>query len=277
MSTSSILSIEDLTVEFKTKSGTVPLVRNVNLKVKTGSWLGVVGESGSGKSILALSILRLLPPRASILSGHVFYQDIDLLQSSEADMQEIRGREISVIFQNALSALNPLFTAGDQIADVYRFHHGASRKESQQKVVELLGALGLTDPETTAKRYPHQLSGGMAQRVMIAMALISSPRLLIADDPTSTLDATIQAQVLDILVNQVCQRNMSMLLISRDIRLVSALCTEIAVMRAGEILEAGPVGEILSKPTHPYTRQLLADVELDAPQTFSKGWLERCP
>ena len=259
-----LLSIEGLTVETKAKSGTLPVVRNVHLGVKSGGWLGLVGESGSGKSILALSILRLLPQAATITSGTIVCEDRNLLKLSEAEMEKVRGEEISAVFQNALTALNPLFTAGEQVADVYRYHQGASAQEAQEKAVAMFGALGLSDPSRTARLYPHQLSGGMAQRVMLAMALICSPRLLIADDPTSTLDATIQAQVLDVLVDQVSQRKMSMLLISRDIRLVCALCAEMAVMRAGEIVESGPVGEIIARPKHPYTRQLLEDAAVKA-------------
>lgn len=262
MDSSTLLSVEGLQVEIKARSGTLQVVRNVTLSVRSGSWLGLVGESGSGKSILALAILRLLPPAATITSGSIVYQDRNLLKLSEAEMEKVRGQDISVVFQNALTALNPLFTAGEQVADIYRFHQRASAEEAREKAVAMFGALGLSDPESTARMYPHQLSGGMAQRVMIAMALLGSPRLLIADDPTSTLDATIQAQVLDVLVDQVSQRRMSMLLISRDIRLVSALCSEIAVMRAGEIVESGRVGDILSGPTHPYTMQLLRDADL---------------
>lgn len=269
MDSTSILAVENLTVELEAKSGIFPVVRDATLSVKPGRWLGLVGESGSGKSILALSILRLLPPAAAVRSGRIFYQGRDLLQASDEEMDQLRGQNLSVVFQNALPALNPLFTAGKQVADIYRQHHKSGAREAQAKAVELLAALGLSDPERTARMYRHQLSGGMAQRVMLAMALICSPRLLIADDPTSTLDATIQAQVLDILVDQVRKRDMSMLLISRDIRLVSAVCLDIAVMRAGEIVEAGSTREILCRPAHAYTRQLLEDAELamqpDAP------------
>jgi peptide/nickel transport system ATP-binding protein len=257
------MAIKGLTVEIREKSRTLPVVRNATLSLASGRWLGLVGESGAGKSILALAILRLLPPSAAITSGRVLYNECDLLKLSDGEMEKLRGQDISVVFQNAVAALNPLFTAGEQVADVYRTHHRASKREAQQKVVELFAALGLSDPESTARMYPHQLSGGMAQRVMLAMALICSPRLLIADDPTSTLDATIQAQVLDILLDQVSRRRMSMLLISRDLRLVSVLCSQIAVMQAGEIVEAGPVGEILSRPVHPYTKQLIEDAELN--------------
>jgi ABC-type dipeptide/oligopeptide/nickel transport system ATPase component len=265
-----VLSIEGLTVEIKAKLRTVPVVRNAHLRVKPGSWLGLVGESGSGKSILALSILRLLPQAATITSGTISYQDRNLLELGEGEMEKLRGEEISVVFQNALTALNPLFTAGEQVADIYSYHQGVSREEALEKAVAMFGALGLSDPARTARLYPHQLSGGMAQRVMLAMALICSPHLLIADDPTSTLDATIQAQVLDVLVDQVGRRKMSMLLISRDISLVVALCAEVAVMQAGEIVEYGPVGEIVAGAKHPYTRQLLADAGIKMERTCDK-------
>jgi peptide/nickel transport system ATP-binding protein/oligopeptide transport system ATP-binding protein len=268
MDSLTLLSVAGLTVEIKAKSGSVQVVRNASLDVKSGSWLGLVGESGAGKSILGLSILRLLPPGGTITSGTLAYRGRDLLKLSEAEMEKMRGQEISVVFQNALTALNPLFRAGAQVADVYRFHQRASAKEAQEKVVAMFGALGLSDPEGTTRMYPYQLSGGMAQRVMLAMALICSPRLLIADDPTSTLDPTIEAQVLDVLADQVSRRKMSMLFISRDIRLVSALCAEMAVMRAGEIVESGPVGEIVAKPTHPYTMQLLADAGIKMQEPF---------
>jgi ABC-type dipeptide/oligopeptide/nickel transport system ATPase component len=262
MDSTPLMAVENLTVELRAQSGALPVVRNAAFSVKPGRWLGLVGESGSGKSILALSILRLLPPAAAVRSGRIFYQGSDLLQASEEEMEELRGENLSVVFQNALSALNPLFTAGEQVADIYRHHHQAGAREAQGKAIELFASLGLSDPERTARMYLHQLSGGMAQRVMLAMALICSPRLLIADDPTSTLDATIQAQVLDILVDQVRKRGMSMLLISRDIRLVSAVCPDIAVMRQGEIVEAGSTREILGRPAHPYTGQLLEDADL---------------
>jgi len=262
MDSQPILAVENLTVELEAKSGTLPVVRNATLSVRPGKWLGLVGESGCGKSILALSILRLLPPAATVRAGRIFYQGRDLLQASVEEMDVLRGGSLSVVFQNALTALNPLFTAGEQVSDVYRQHHKATAKDALLRAIEIFASLGLSDPERTARMYPHQLSGGMAQRVMLAMALICSPRLLIADDPTSTLDATIQAQVLDVLVDQVRKREMSMLLISRDIRLVSAVCPEIAVMRAGEIVEAGSTRKILGSPAHSYTKQLLEDAEL---------------
>lgn len=261
------LSIRGLTVAIKGRSGTLPAIRNVTLGVPKGHWMGLVGESGCGKSILALSILRLLPGAAKVLSGAVTYQGKNLLELDDAAMEKVRGQEISVVFQNALTALNPLFTAGEQVANVYRFHRGGDKGEALEKAISLFGALGLSDPASTARMYPHQLSGGMAQRVMLAMALICSPRLLIADDPTSTLDPTIQAQVLDVLIDQVRQRQMSMLLISRDIRLVAALCSEMAVMRSGEIVECGLVEDILERPVHPYTMQLLEDAEIRAEKT----------
>jgi len=271
MDASAILSVEELTVEMKGKSGISPAVRNATLSVRSGAWLGLVGESGSGKSLLALSILRLLPRAATMVSGKISYQGRDLSKMKEAELAKVRGREISVVFQNALTALNPLFTAGEQVADVYQFHQQASAHEARERVVALFGAMGLSDPENTARMYPHQLSGGMAQRVMLAMALICAPRLLIADDPTSTLDATIQAQVLDVLVDQVSRRKMSMLLISRDVRLVSALCSTIAVMKAGEIVESGTVGEVLDSPSHPYTVQLIVDAGIKERRPFRRA------
>jgi len=265
---SPLLSVEGLTVEIRAKSGVHQVVRDASLAIKAGTWLGLVGESGSGKSILALSMLRLLPASAMITSGSVVYEGRNLLKLPEEEMEKLRGREISVVFQNALTALNPLFTAGEFVSDVYRSHQGASVSEAWEKAVAMFSALGLANPESVARMYPHQLSGGMAQRVMIATALICSPRLLIADDPTSTLDATIQAQVLDVLVDQVSQRKMSMLLVSRDIRLVTSLCREMAVMRAGEIVEFGPVSEVVRRPRHPYTAQLLEDAEIRVQQPF---------
>jgi len=262
MNSTPILAVEHLTVNVKAKSGTLPVVRDATFSLRPGSWLGLVGESGSGKSILALSLIRLLPPAAVVRSGQILYEGSDLLQAADAEMDKLRGEDLSVVFQNALTALNPLFTAGEQVADVYRQHHWVDGKDALAKAIEMFASLGLSDPERTARMYPHQLSGGMAQRVMLAMALICSPKLLIADDPTSTLDATIQAQVLDVLIEEVRKRAMSMLLISRDIRLVSAVCPDMAVMQAGEIVEAGPTSGILSGSKHPYTRQLLEDAEV---------------
>ncbi len=263
------LSVQELTVEIRAKSEVQQVVRDATLTVESGAWLGLVGESGSGKTMLALAILRLLPPSAIITSGSVVYEGRNLLRLSEEEMAKLRGREIGLVFQNALTALNPLFTAGDFVSEVYQTHQAATASESREKAVAMFGALGLSNPERVARMYAHQLSGGMAQRVMVAAALISSPRFLIADDPTSTLDATIQAQVLDVLVEQVSQRRMAMLLISRDIKLLSSLCSQIAVMRAGEIVESGPVSRVVGNPRHRYTAQLLEDSEIKVRQPFS--------
>jgi oligopeptide/dipeptide ABC transporter ATP-binding protein len=207
--------------------------------------------------MMALATLRLLPATGTATGGEVLYRGRDLLQLSEQEMQQVRGKEISMVFQNAVSALNPLFPVGQQIADVYRYHEGASEAQAREKAIAMLDAMGIPDPARRARAYPHQYSGGMAQRAMIAMALVCSPQLLIADEPTTGLDLTIQAQVLDLIKEHVQRSEASLVLISHDIAVVAESCTDVAVMYAGEVLEAGSLEDVLGKPSSPYTRALL--------------------
>jgi peptide/nickel transport system ATP-binding protein len=217
-----------------------------------------VGESGSGKSMTALSVLRLLPREARIVSGQIRFDGRDLVQLSQSAMDDIRGYDITVVFQSAQSSLNPVLPVGRQIADVYRLHAGGSRRQAQRKAVEMLDTMGIPNAAQKASDYPHQYSGGMAQRAMIAMALVCSPQLLIADEPTSGLDVTIQAQVLDLIVENVRQRQATMLLISHDIGVMAETCEEVAVMYAGTIMEYGSVDQVVHRPANPYTRGLMA-------------------
>jgi len=257
MNQSLLLQVNDLRVEIGRSDRRVRAVRGASLMVGRGSRLGVIGESGSGKTMMALATLRLLPATGMATGGEVLYGGRNLLQLSEEEMQRVRGKEISMVFQNAVSSLNPLFPVGQQIADVYRYHEGASREEAREKAIAMLDAMGIPDPARRARAYPHQYSGGMAQRAMIAMALVCSPQLLIADEPTTGLDLTIQAQVLDLIKEHIQRSEASLLLISHDIAVVAESCTDMAVMYAGEVLEAGSLEDVLGKPSSPYTKALL--------------------
>lgn len=257
MNQSLLLQVNDLRVEIGRSDRRVRAVRGASLMVGRGSRLGVIGESGSGKTMMALATLRLLPATGMATGGEVHYGGRNLLQLSEEEMQRVRGKEISMVFQNAVSSLNPLFPVGQQIADVYRYHEGASREEAREKAIAMLDAMGIPDPARRARAYPHQYSGGMAQRAMIAMALVCSPQLLIADEPTTGLDLTIQAQVLDLIKEHIQRSEASLLLISHDIAVVAESCTDVAVMYAGEVLEAGSLEDVLGKPSSPYTKALL--------------------
>jgi oligopeptide/dipeptide ABC transporter ATP-binding protein len=289
-----LLAIEVLQATITVQGRAAPVLRGVSLKVRQGGLLGVVGESGSGKTLTALSILRLLPRAARITGGQILYQDQDLLRLSEQAMQRLRGRDIAMIFQNAVAALNPVIPVGRQIADVYRVHQGGSESGAWGRAVKMLEVTGLPDPPRQARAYPHELSGGMAQRVMIAMALVGSPRLIIADEPTTGLDMTIQAQVLSLIRERVAEVGTTLVLISHDIAIVAEVCTDVAVMYAGEVLEYGPRDGVLDRPAHPYTRALLAcaaaevhlgerlpfiDGQVPSPQTEIRGcaFAPRCP
>jgi len=253
-----LLDIRDLRLEFSIGRDTVYALRGVDLQILRGTRTAIVGESGSGKSVTALSALRLLGRTARITSGQILFNGADLLHLSENDMRKIRGSQICMIFQNASASLNPLFSVGRQIADVYRHHSGATKKEAWHKAVEVLADMGIPEPEDRARNFPFEYSGGMAQRAMIAMALVCSPDLLIADEPTSGLDVTIQVQVLDLIQDVVERLGATLVLISHDMALVSAVCDHVVVMYAGKIMEAGTVDEVLNNPVNPYTALLLA-------------------
>jgi peptide/nickel transport system ATP-binding protein len=253
---SSFLQVENLNVTFATQSGEVAAVRNVSFNIPEAGTLGLVGESGSGKSATSLAIMRLLPPQARI-EGKISFAGQDLLALPEDSMRKLRGSNISMIFQEPMTALNPVMRVGDQVAEAVAAHHSVSRQEAKRRAVEALREVALPAPDQRANDYPHQLSGGQRQRVMIAMALVNHPRLLIADEPTTALDVTIQAQILDLLRDLRERHKLAMLFISHDLGVVSRVADHVAVMYAGEIVEMGPVRQIFSAAQHPYTRGLI--------------------
>jgi oligopeptide/dipeptide ABC transporter ATP-binding protein len=236
-----------------------------------GARLGIVGESGSGKTMTANAVLRVLPAAGRIVRGEINFNGRDLVRLGERELERIRGREISMVFQNAKAALNPVFPIGDQIATVYRTHTGGSRREAHERTVEMLARMGIPNPRERANAYPHELSGGMAQRVMIAMGLICEPALLLADEPTTGLDLTIQAQVLEVMEESLAERATTLVLISHDIGVVRALCDEIVVMYAGEVVEAGPISLVLDHPSHPYTQGLVSSYLADDRPVYIAG------
>jgi peptide/nickel transport system ATP-binding protein len=261
-----LLSVEHLTTLFNLPTGEVRPVDNVSFELRRGETLGLVGESGSGKSMTALSILRLVQPPGITRGGPIaFNGHPDLLELSERDMRKIRGAEMAFIFQEPMTALNPVFTIGDQIAEAMLVHGQASRAAARDRAVELLAAVKIPDPGKRAHDYPHQLSGGMRQRVLIAMALACQPRLLIADEPTTALDVTIQAEILDLLREMKEKLDLALLLITHDLGVVAGHADRVAVMYAGRIVEEGPVRQVFYAPAHPYTRGLLASIPGGAP------------
>ena len=254
-----LLSVRGLSTSFNTSSGVARAVDGVSFDVSAGETLGIVGESGCGKSVTALSLLRLIQPPGRIESGsHIDFQGRDLLALPEHEIRAIRGNRIAMIFQEPMTALNPVFTVGDQIAEVARIHDRASSKVAWQRAVEMLELTGIPAPAERAKNYPHQLSGGMRQRVMIAMALMMKPQLLIADEPTTALDVTIQAQILELLRDLQAKMGMSVLLITHDLGVIAEATRRVIVMYAGEIVEEAPVNELFAAGHHPYTTGLLS-------------------
>jgi len=254
---SPLLEVRNLTIEFATASRAwLPAVRDVSFSIAEGRTLGLVGESGSGKSVTSLAAMRLLPPQARI-SGAIRFSGEDILAKPEPEMQQIRGSRIAMIFQEPMTALNPVMRIGDQVAEAAMVHQRVSKREAWSRAVEALRTVAIPDPERRARDYPHQLSGGQRQRVMIAMALVNRPQLLIADEPTTALDVTIQAQILDLLAELRDKFRLAMLFISHDLAVVSQVVHNVAVMYAGQIVEMAPVAEIFRAPAHPYTRGLL--------------------
>ena len=263
-----LLDVENLHTSFSSLSKKIRAVRGVSFDLFPGETLGIVGESGCGKSVLAKSITRLLPSNiASIDTGHVFYKGEDILQKSERKLRKIRGREIGMIFQDPMTSLNPTMKIGNQIIEGYAFHNPhVSRQEVSLRALELLDRVGIPEPESRMNQYPHELSGGMRQRVMIAIAMISYPDILIADEPTTALDVTIQAQILDLLKEIQQREQMSIILITHDLSIVASFCNRVLVMYAGEVVESAPVEELFHSPKHPYTRRLLNSIpRLDLP------------
>jgi oligopeptide/dipeptide ABC transporter ATP-binding protein len=272
MADTPLLSVEGLTTVFDLPGGPAPAVDGISFEIRAGETLGLVGESGSGKSVTALSILRLVRPPGRITGGAIRFKGRDLARLSERDMQSVRGAEISLIFQEPMTALNPVFTIGDQIAETLIVHGRTSRADAPARVVELVRAVRIPDAESRVRDYPDQLSGGMRQRVLIAMAIACQPSLVIADEPTTALDVTIQAQVLDLLRDMKAAFNLSLLLITHDLGVIAETADRVAVMYAGRIVESGPVREILRNPQHPYTRGLLASIPGGAPGRLRQGF-----
>jgi oligopeptide/dipeptide ABC transporter ATP-binding protein len=256
-----LLEVRDLSVSFHLLEGIIPAVAKVDLFLDPGEILGVVGESACGKSVTAKAIMRIIPtPPGRINSGKVLFEGRDLMELPEKEMQGIRGEKISMIFQEPMTSLNPAFTVGDQISEVFRFHRQMRKAEAWEKAVEELRRVEIPDPEKRARSYPHELSGGMRQRAMIAIALACHPRVLIADEPTTALDVTIQAQILKLIAQLQEEIGMSVMLITHNLGIVASLAQRVAVMYAGRIVEEGPVETIFNGHHHPYTRGLLQSV-----------------
>ncbi|MCL6449545.1 MAG: ABC transporter ATP-binding protein [Armatimonadetes bacterium] len=260
MSWAPVLKVKNLSTYFYTRYGVIKAVNGASFTVAAGKTLGLVGESGCGKSVTALSILRLIEPPGRICSGEVWLNGCDLLKIPPRQLRQVRGREIALVFQDPLTSLNPVLTIGTQLAETIDSHEEISRAEARRRAVELLFRLGLPDPERLMRLYPFQLSGGMRQRVMVAMALALRPKVLIADEPTTALDVTVQAQILAELKRLQEELGMAIVLITHDLGVVAAMTDEVAVMYAGTIVEHGPVAEVFDRPAHPYTRALLRSV-----------------
>ena len=255
-----LLRVDRLTTVFDTARGPVPAVDSVSFEIRAGETLGLVGESGSGKSVTALSIMRLVQPPGRIASGCVLFKGRDLMTLGEREMQRVRGADISLIFQEPMTALNPVFRIGDQIGETLLVHGRATRRDARAKSIALLRSVRIPNADSRIDDYPHQLSGGMRQRVMIALALACQPSLVIADEPTTALDVTIQAEILDLLREMKSALGLSLLLITHDLGVVAGTADRVAVMYAGRIVETGPVRAIFRHPGHPYTRGLLASM-----------------
>jgi oligopeptide/dipeptide ABC transporter ATP-binding protein len=263
-----LLEVRGLHTEFRTGAGLVRAVDGVSYTVEPGETVAIVGESGSGKSVGAMSILRLIPnPPGEITAGEVLFDGRDLRKLSEAEMREIRGRDIGMVFQEPMTSLNPVLTIGRQITETLEQHQGADRATADKRAVELLEMVGIADPKRRLRQYPHQLSGGMRQRVMIAVALACNPKLIIADEPTTALDVTIQAQILDLLSDLQQRLGMAILIITHDLGVIAEMADTVLVMYAGQIVESAEVGDLFHHPRHPYTMALLKSVpRLDRPR-----------
>lgn len=257
---SEILEVKDLHVSFNTYAGEVKAVRGINFTVNKGEFVAIVGESGCGKTVTSETIMGLLPTSGFIKQGEIIFQGEDLVKKTEHEMGKIRGKEIGMIFQDPMTSLNPTMTVGNQIAEGLRKHKELSKREAREGALEALKLVGIPIPEKRIDQYPHQFSGGMRQRVMIAIALASEPALLIADEPTTALDVTIQAQILSLMKNLQDQLNTSTILITHDLGVVAEVCDKVVVMYAGKVVETGTVDDIFYHPQHPYTKGLLASV-----------------
>ncbi len=262
-----LLEIRDLRVSFITARGELRAVDGVSFAIEEGETFGLVGESGCGKTVTALSILRLLPPNGRVVSGEIRFAGRNLLALPEAELRAVRGDQIAMVFQEPMTSLNPVFTVGYQIAEVVRVHRGMSKAAARAHAIEMMKLVEIPEPEQRVDAYPHQLSGGMRQRVMIAMALACQPRLLIADEPTTALDVTIQAQILDLLDHLQQRLGMAILFVTHDLGIVAERARRVAVMYAGRVVETAPVRELFSRPLHPYTRGLMRSI----PRLGQKG------
>ena len=255
------LEVRDLTVRFQTEDGTVRAVNGVSFTVEPGRTLGIVGESGSGKSVASLAVLGLHNPRRTKVGGQILVGGRDIVGLADDQVRKLRGRKMAMIFQDPLSALHPYYTVGRQVAEAYRVHHpSASRVQARARAVAMLGRVGIPQPDKRFDRYPHEFSGGMRQRVMIAMALVNDPDLLIADEPTTALDVTVQAQILDLLADLQAEFNTAIVLITHDLGIVAEMAQRVVVMYAGRKVEEAPVAELFARPRHPYTRGLLDSI-----------------
>jgi oligopeptide transport system ATP-binding protein len=259
-----VLEVDDLSVEIRTITGTVRAVNEVSFDARRGETLALLGESGCGKSMTATALVGLLEPVADVVGGTATLADVDLLSLDRKKRREIAGTELAIVFQDALTALNPLYTVGTQLAEPFRIHHGMSAKDAKRKAVELMARVGIPQPETRVNSYPHQFSGGMRQRLLIAMAVALNPSVLIADEPTTALDVTVQAQIMALLRGLRAEYQMAVVLITHDLALVAEEADRVAVMYAGNIVETGPVAEVFANPQHPYTKGLLNSVPVNA-------------
>jgi oligopeptide/dipeptide ABC transporter ATP-binding protein len=255
-----LLEIAGLSTSFTTRSGIIRAVDNVSLSLRAGHVLGLVGESGCGKTITALSILNLVPPPGRITAGKILFEGRDLLTLSDVEMRKVRGARISMVFQEPMTALNPVFTVGNQISEVLTTHQNITEHEALARSIELLQSVGIPSPEKRVHEYPHQLSGGMRQRVMIAMAIACRPSLVLADEPTTALDVTIQAHILELLARIQAEMGMAMVLVTHDLGLIAERAHEVAVMYAGRIVEKADTATLFAEPLHPYTRGLMASI-----------------
>jgi oligopeptide/dipeptide ABC transporter ATP-binding protein len=266
-----LLEIKDLQTAFDTTQGRINAVNGVSLEVNSGETMGIVGESGCGKTMLALSIMRLLPANGKIINGEIFFSGKDLLKISDEEMRLKRGSEIAMVFQEPMTSLNPVFRIGEQIAEAIRLHQHLPAKQAMELSVEQLREVGIPDPQKRAMDYPHNFSGGMRQRVMIAMAMSCHPRLMLADEPTTALDVTIQAQILDLISGLKQKNKMAVVLITHDLGVVAEAAQKVAVMYAGEIVESAAVEKIFDNPLHPYTQGLLESVPARCVRSLQRG------
>ena len=256
-----ILEVRNLTTSFKTERGVMNAVQGVSFHVDKGEVLGLVGESGCGKSVTSQSIMRLYDEkRLALYQGEILFDGVDLLTLPEKKMQAVRGKDIAMVFQDSLSSLNPVFTCGNQIMEALMIHQKLSKREARERAIEMLRLVGIPSPETRVDQYPHELSGGMRQRVMIACALSCHPKLLIADEPTTALDVTIQAQIMELIVELNQKLNMGVILITHDLSVVAETCSRVAVMYLGQIVEEADVFSLFQNPQHPYTKGLLRSI-----------------